>query len=134
MRRGCAKYVLYLVLVFQLALGTAVTNPVPAMARGMTDQSAPSCPQHAAQQRQARFEQHEHQGSLEQNLQHRQSPSVKHDCCHLSGCLHHCTPTAGPTVGLLAWTPIFTATYLLPPSEQPVSLTQRDEPFRPPIA
>ena len=79
----------------------------------MTEQSAPACPQHAHQ---------------------RQSPLEKHDCCHLSGCLYHCTPTAGPVVDLLAWTPTLAGSYLLPAREQHICLTQPDEFFRPPIA
>ena len=79
----------------------------------MSEQSAPACPEHAQQ---------------------RQSPLQKHDCCHMSGCLYHCTLTAGPVVDRPAWPPILAASYVLPAHEQYISLTQPDEFFRPPIA
>jgi len=136
--RGPTSYLMYAVLVFQLAVGMdwpvahAATVPQQGQPGGM---EMARCPEHASLGVGAGGpDTHNGQveGSADHDPSHHPEPPAKHHCCRSAGCQCHCAFTpgvAGPT-GLRI---VVTLGYLLPAFDARVATALPEEFFRPPI-
>jgi hypothetical protein len=132
-RRRPASYLIYAVLVFQLAVGMHWPLAQAASVREQVHSSnaeAEHCPEHASLGKGIYAGQHA--GSADRVPSHSQNPLQKHDCCRSAGCQCYCT--YAPGIADLAGLRIVKSGYFLPALDSRVATTRPDEFFRPPIA
>lgn len=136
-RPGPKSFILYAVLVFQLAVGMhlpiaqAIASASDGPAAQVIGSSAPACPEHAAKVATPRAA---HVSAVTGSGAHaQQSPLNRHSCCNSVGCQCHCsyTPVAPD---LTAFSTVVGFSYLIPASEPRIASTRLHELFRPPIA
>jgi hypothetical protein len=137
--RRPTSYLMYAVLVFQLAVGMnwpvahAATVPQQGQTGGM---EMAHCPEHASLGLGGEGpDTHNGQveGSADHDPSHHQQLQAKHDCCRSAGCQCHCafTPCVTGPMGLRIFVSFG---YLVPILDARVTTARHDEFFRPPIA